>query len=270
MALIDKTVLQGIADRLAWQSKQLVEAFDTIDDDNGGAGTGYFERVSETDDADVEIPLVSNYNTADAGTTARAAMRNMTTFTTIVTSMDTHFSRVSQSGSWDGYCTAEGVEVSSYFNDVYYAAKNQNMLANNVFYDGLIVFGDCDITSTTTIDFTDGWDFGDGDATNRASEGPEVGSTVYYAPTQLQVYIPLTGGQIASGTQIVIDGKDESNATKQMTITPSASSTPGFAEDIGTTTDLWLDVTDVTVGGSNTAATGVFQITNKLLRTPAP
>ena len=234
MALIDKTTLLGVADRCASQYENVKIAFDTINI----TGTGfYWQRITATDDPDVEIPLLATYYNSDTtlalGTTVQNGMPQLTQ---IVTQMDSHFSRVSFSGSWDGYLTTEDERVSDYFNQVYYLAKGSYMLANNVFSESDDVFGTGEVVGGPSLQFTDGTDYGDGSATNRAS-GTD------FAPTQLKA---VADGAIgASNLDLRLSVKDPSDLPTTIDVTIPALTPDGGEVDIGIASDRFLDVTNI-------------------------
>jgi hypothetical protein len=234
MALIEKSVLLGIADRSATQYGKVKVAFDTMNITGGGF---YWQRVTNTDDPDVEIPLLSTYYNTDTTLTLSGTVRNgMPQLLAIATQMDQHFSRVDFSGSWDGYLTAEDERVSDYFNQVYYIAKGSYMLANNVFSETDDVFGNVEIVGGPAVQFTDGTDYGDGSSTNKAD-----GSN--FAPTQLKVV--CDGAIGGSNLDLRLSVKDPDDVSTTIDVTIPSGSPDGTEIDVGTSSDRFLDVTGV-------------------------
>ena len=239
MALIDSTTLLGIADRCAAQYGYLKTAFDSISLTGGvsACNSYYWQMITATDDPDVEIPLESTYYNSDINLSLVTCVRSGTPqLTSIVTTMDNHFSRVSHSGSWDGFLTTNDERVSDYFNKVYYIAKGSYMLANNVFSEADDVFGTAEVEAGPSVTFTDGDDYGDGSASNRAS-----GS--YFAATQLKVV--CVGAIGATDLDLRLSVKDEDDVATTIDVTVPALSLDGAEIDVGTVTDRFLDVTGI-------------------------
>jgi hypothetical protein len=234
MALINKTVLLGIADRCATQYGKVKVAFDTMNI----TGTGfYWQRVTGTDDPDVEIPLLSTYYNSDTTLTLSSSVRNgMPQLTQIVTTMDNHFSRVAHTGSWDSFLTTYDERVSDYFNQVYYLAKGSYMLANNVFSETDDVFGRAEVIAGPAVQFTDGTDYGDGSATNLAD-----GS--YFAATQLKAV--CDGAIGGTNLDLRLSVKDKDNNPTTIDVTIPALSPDGTEIDIGGASDRFLNVTGI-------------------------
>ena len=136
MALIDTTTLLGIADRAAYQYGQLKITCLAIQAVGGGL---YFTRVTATEDPDVEIPTVADYDRVDKDLLVTYAAKNGTLLGNIISAMEAHFSRPGPSGAplqlggWDGYLSTANKRVSQYFAELYYACKGWYMLAINVF-----------------------------------------------------------------------------------------------------------------------------------------
>lgn len=237
MALITQASLTGIADRVARQYGKVATAFTTINA-TSVTNKSYFTWASEDDDPDVEIPLVASYYNTDINTTLATCVRSgMGTVLTIVTQMDTHFTRtgVSLTGSWNGYCTLKDMRVSDYFNQVYYLAKSAYMYANNVFSEGNDLFGTVDLIAGPTVVFTDGTNYGNGAATNLATGGQ-------YAATQLRARIVTKGATLLD---LTITGKNKLNVSFSVDVAITANSAPGADVNVGTSADRFLDVTSV-------------------------
>ena len=262
MALIQPSVLLGIADRAAYQYGLVKVAFDSIN----LTGTGLYQtRITATDDVDVEIPLLSAYYSVDDGISLTTCVRNgIPQLLSVVNSMDNHFARasVAHTGSWDGYCTSYNKRLSDYFNKLHYLAKGAYMLANNVFSESNDSFGIAEVIAGPAITFTDGDDYGDGSITNRAS-----GS--YFAATQLRVVV--TDGAIgANDLDLTLSVKDVDNNPTTVDVTVPGLSAEGASVDVGTSADKFLDVTGVgiTVAGTSNLGDKVT-IYNKKERTIA-
>jgi len=255
MGLIDSATLLGIADRAGYQYGLLVAPFEVINVTGGGF---YWQRVTATDDPDVEIPLLNTYYTTDTTgfdleTTVKSGLPKLLS---IVTAMDAHFGRVTYTGGWDGFLTSNDERVSDYFNQLYYGAKTTYMLANNVFSETEDTFGTWQYGDT----FTDGIDYGDGSPTNRASG-------TNFAATQLKAIVD-TGSTSCTSLILRLSVKDEDNVPTTID-TPAITGGVGTEVDIGTSADRFLDVTNI-VKVSGDLSGNIVRIENKKERQVAP
>jgi len=255
MGLISSSVLEGIADRAAYQYGLYSQPFDSINVTGGGY---YWQRATDGDDPDVEIPLLNTYYTIDTTcfNLSTAFRTGLTKMLQIVTAMETHFTRVGHTGGWDSYLSSVPMRVSDYFNQVYYSAKGQYLLANNVFSESDDTLGTWDYTTG----FTDGIDYGNGSWNNRAN-----GS--YFAPTQLKAVID-TGSTSCVSLILELSVKDYQNLPTTIQ-TSAMSGTAGDEFDIGISTDRFLDVTNITVVSGSSSGNRVV-ILNKKERVVAP
>jgi len=233
MALIAQSVLIGIADRAAMQYKYLEDAFTSLNETGGGL---YFDRVTVTDDPDVEIPLEAIYEIVDENMLVAQAVKQ-TVLGNVVTAMNKHFNIESggvplQVGGWDGYCQAKDIRMSDYFNKLHHAAQFDWMRAIDVFSEGEDVFATLEVVAGPTLSFADGVNYGNGDATNPAS-----GS--YFAATQLKVVVVTMG---ATDLDLRLSVKDVSDNPTTIDVTVPAGSAPGTEVNIGLITDRFLDV----------------------------
>jgi hypothetical protein len=235
MALIDTTTLLGIADRAAQQYNILNTAYLQANQEGGGY---YFGRVTLTNDQDVEIPLERPYQIVDEDLQTDFAIRNGTHLANIVNAMLVHFNirnsanQPLQAGGWDGYLYTKNVRVSWWFNKLYFAIKNQYLLAVNVFSETDDVFATLDVAAGPTLNFTDGVNYGTGSTSNLAN-----GSN--FAATQLKIVVTSMG---ASPLDLRLSVKDINNLPTTIDVTVPASSPAGTEIPIGTSSDRFLDV----------------------------
>jgi len=240
MPLVTISTLLSVADRCAYQYGKVAAAFDNISPTGSGSwGTGatyYWEKVTSTDDPDVEIPTLSPYYTVDTTgmNLAQTVRSGMSSLGTIVTAMDAHFARMNYTGSWDGMLTTNNERVSDHFNQVYYLFKGSYMLANNVFPESAKTFGEWDYGDIFTV----GTSFGNGAVTNKANG-------TYFAATQLKIVVGPTSTSITDLT-MVITGMQLGNPSP-VTITAAniSAGSPGDEFDVGTTSDRFLSVTNL-------------------------
>jgi len=254
MALINKTIALQITDRAARQYGKFIVGFTGISATSADYPS-YFNAVTVTNDPDVEIPLESTFFNADATVNATTAFKSsMQQIYQVVTIMGSHFTRVGQSGGWDGYLTGQDVRVSDYFNQVNYAAVSQYLLANNVFSEGDDLFGTVTSNETASPVFVDGVSYGNGAVTNRATNG-------MYAASQLKVKVV---GDCTSDFELEIIGKNKLNVTASVTVLVTGGTLDGTFVDVGTTSDRFLDVVSVSAIDLNYGTSGdVLEIYNK-------
>jgi hypothetical protein len=248
MALIATSVLIGIADRAAYQYKLLEDAFTSLNATGGGK---YFDRVTVTDDPDIEIPLEATYRIVDNNmlvlwTVKQSVLGN------VVTAMNAHFNIESggsplQVGGWDGYCQDNDIRMSDYFNKLYYAAQFDWMRAIDVFSESDDVFATLDVAAGPTLNFTDGVNYGNGAAINPATGG-------LFAATQLKIVVVTMG---AIDLDLRLSVKDVDNNPTTIDVTVPGGSAPGTEVNIGLVTDRFLDVFNaVFVPAGNTGTLG--------------
>jgi hypothetical protein len=236
MPLIDTTTLLRVADRAAYQYGQINSLMAAI----SAVGLGYyFETVSATEDADVELPLDGPYYNVDQDFVTDVVVKNGMPLGDIVFAMDNHFNRLDgsgvplQAGGWDGYLTDEDERVSYYFAQLYFAVKGYYMLANNVFSESADQFARLQVSAGPTLTFTDGISYGNGSDLNPANG-------TYYAATQLKVVVTTMG---ATQLDVRLSVKDINNNPTTIDVTIPGGSTPGTVVAVGSTTDRFLDVT---------------------------
>lgn len=256
MALIDTATLLGIADRAAKQYSLIKTAMESADVEGGG---WYFDRVSSTDDPDVEIPTGLSYEIVDEDLDTDFAIRNGTRLSNIVGAMETHFNRRDasnnplQSGGWDGYLSANDIRVSWWFNSLYRAVKSRSMLAINVFSETDDTFATVEVDAGA-VDFTDGVNYGNGNSTNLAN-----GSN--FAATQLRAVV-VTMGSVDLDLRLGVKDIDDLPTTIDVTI--PADSPTGTVVEIGLSSNRYLDVisADFVPGGDEGTDGDQIQIKN--------
>jgi len=242
MPLIDVPTLLGIADRAAYQTMTYSNAVDLLSIEGGGY---YFDRVTATNDPDVEIPTDRNYHSVDEQLpNLDWLLSHGTQLPTIIGSMDAHFARRTgpggaalQTGGWDGYLYQEGERVSQWFNRLFFATRGFYMLAINVFSESEDLFGTADMSGGPTINYTDGVNYGNG-----ADYNPANGSN--YAGTQLKAKVVTMG---ASSLDIRLSVKNLNNNPVTIDVNIPGSTPVGTEIAIGTASDRFLDVMGVSL-----------------------
>lgn len=237
MSLIDKTVLLGIADRASYQYKALYDGWSAASLAGGGF---YFDRVTSTDDKDVELPTIDGYNNVDQSfiNDFSKYIRFGTQLCNIVVNMESHFSRKDTSGAtlqvggWDGYLFSHNERVSWWFSQLFYSCHDYYMLAKNVFSESDDKFATLEVDSTPSIVFTDGVNYGTGEDSN-AANGDN------FAGTQLKALVVSMGG---TDLDVRLNVKDLNNNPTTIDFNVPAGTLAGTEISIGTTSDRFLDV----------------------------
>jgi len=236
MSLIDTTTLLKVADRAAYQYFQFQTACVLSKQQGNG---WYFETVSETEDADVEIPLDSAYNDVDNDLLIGKVVKSGTNLGLIIGAMNAHFNRwdnaghVLQAGGWDGYLTDKDQRVSYYFSQLFFDTQGFYMLANNVFSESEDQFARLQVTTGPSLTFTDGLNYGNGNALNPANG-------TFYAATQLKIVVTTMG---SVDLDLVLTVKDESNNLTTLSVTVPGDSVAGAEIAVGDSSKRFLDVT---------------------------
>lgn len=248
MPLIDSTTLLKVADRAAYQYGQIEANLDAITQ----VGLGlYWTIVTATDDADVEIPTQAPYYNVDNDFEIADVVRWGTRLPDIVWAMEAHFNRpngsggILQVGGWDGYLQSKNKRVSQYFSELFFVAHAFNMLAVNVFSESVDTFATAVRNATPGITFTDGVSYGNGSTTNPANG-------TYFAATQLKAYVVSMGG---TNLDLRLSVKDVGNNPVTIDVTIPGGSLPAAEIPIGTTSDRFLDVTNITLVPAGAAGT---------------
>ena len=248
MPLIDSTTLLKVADRAAYQYGQIKANLDVITQVGSGL---YWTIVTATEDADVELPLEQPYYEVDEDFAIADVVRWGTRLQAIVWAMEAHFSLpngsggVLQLGGWDGYLQAKNERVSQYFSELFFVAHAFNMLAVNVFSENVDTFATAVRNATPGITFTDGVSYGNGSSTNPANG-------TYFAATQLKAYVVSMGGV---NLDLRLSVKDVGDNPVTIDVTIPGGSLPATEIPIGTTSDRFLDVTNVTLVPAGSAGT---------------
>ena len=253
MAVISKTVLIGMADRAASQFDLIRIAFATINDVGGGL---FYTRSNDTNDSDVGLPLGQPLDNIDKGWDIVTNINSGTPLHELITAMEKHFTKVGET-TWDAFLLANDERVSDYFNQIYFSIKEQYLKADNVFSEKDDLLGSGDVSSGPTLDFTDGINYGDGNANNFAD-----GSN--FAASQLR--IKVVGGAIG-GTDLDIDvvGKNEDGDSRTVSVVIPASTAENAFIDVGTSANRFRDITNIIYTPSADPGTvgDSFEVRNK-------
>lgn len=227
MALINTNILLRIADRVAFQFKILEEACCAMQQQGLGF---YFDEITKSNDADVEIPLGYVYRQIDLISFIEKVVKS-SGLSAVIYAMDNHFNLVGSRGGWDGYLATHDVRVSYSFAKLLRLTTGSYLLANNVFSEEEKVFANLKVLENN-LEFIDGVSHGNGNVFNPANG-------IYYAPTQLAVKVVSMG---TSNLDINLTVKNKFNNPTLVDVTIPGGSPPGSMLEIGTNTDRFLDV----------------------------
>ena len=138
------------------------------------------------------------------------------------------------SNDLDAFLTSEAIKAHPEFNTLYYNIYSSYLSAANVF---------APTTEMGRVDMADGaWTFTEGSAI----------STTYYSPAQLQIYVPATYTIGGVDCVLTITCVKSDDTTENKDATMPADSVAGTTVDVATASDVYKDVSTVTVtGGTN-------------------
>lgn len=248
MALIDQTSFLKIADRAASQYKILEDASLAAQAEGNGF---YAAIVTDTDDPDVEIPMLDSAVRVDTDIKADRMVAVGTMMSDIFWAMTRHFAmpdtdgKPLQSGGWDGYLQEKDLRVSWYFAKFHLAVSGRFMLAIDVFSEGEDVFGTAEVVAGPAIDFVDGIDYGNGSIENPANG-------LYYAGTQLRVKVLIDG---AADLDLRLHVKNLNDNPVTIDVMVPAGTPVGDYVTVGTPADRFLDLTGVSISPGGSAGT---------------
>jgi hypothetical protein len=169
----------------------------------------------------------------------------------VIWAMENHFNRsngsggVLQQGGWDGYLMSHNDRVSQYFGELFFIIHGNYMLAVNVFSESVDDMATAVRNATPAITFTDGVSYGNGAVTNPANG-------TYFAASQLKVYVVAMGG---ANLDLRLSVKDVNNNLTTIDVTVPGGSPPATEIAIGTTSNRFLDVTNITLVPAGSAGT---------------
>lgn len=227
MALITDEIAQGIIDRIAYIEKNLAAAIE--------GGTGYYDRVTASDDPSVELPLGPAAYSVDQAIASGAFYQSLQI--ELVQGLRQHLQRVPDEGETkevyatiDEWLTAVEWRVPSWFNELVFRATGSRLSAANV-YDDVVEMGTFAVTGSGTGTFTDG-----------------SALSAYTGGNELEAYVPAD--KTATNVALNVTCKLPSGNTEVKQITVDGAE--GTTVDIGDG-DIYTDITAVAIasGGSN-------------------
>lgn len=181
MAIFNLATASGLSDRLA----AIVQAVDNavIPARVGAVGVaspgGFFNRVSVTQDYNVESSFITPTYNADNELSGVSILASDAKFQALVQSLDTHTQQVA-GVTFDVYCTNSGLRNSEYFAKLYGQVKGVQLSSSNVFAESQVV-----LASTTggsgSWAFTAGTDLGAGGVTKYAGTSVSTGAALLIA-----------------------------------------------------------------------------------------
>lgn len=247
MAVIDLWVFSGVADRVAKQAEHVKSGLDLA----YGGDLKYYERVTSTDDYDVEYDLITPAEDLDNDFSHTTILS--TIFRDLVNALETHVTGESYD-DLDAYLTDKDIDVSWHFDDAYNATKGNHLNAINVFGDVVPNLGEWEATGSGTGTFTDGSIVGTGTGKTSSTNRCE---------TLLEAYCVTAIG----GTNLILDitlTDDDGTAASEAVTVPSGSAL-GTTVDIGGTSRYYVDVTNIRAAGGTSG--DKIRIRSKIKRT---
>ena len=244
MPIIANNVFSGLSDRIAFQAKQLEDAVTACLPVGGGL---YFSRVTTGDDYQVENPLITPAYNMDNNLPNFSGVDKTilnSTFSSLIGGIDSHISTVgSPSGitSEDQFLTTSGLNVSKYYDDVYFAIKNTHLNAINVFGPQQQI-ARLATTASGVGSYSHIQALGTG--SGKVSSNPPN-----YAGAQFEVITETVIGANDLQLDVKIKKEDGTATSRGVTVTNGTASGVGF--DLGTSSDSYIDVTNIAFTGGN-------------------
>ena len=227
MALITDEIAQGLIDRIAYIEKNIAAAI--------AGGTGYYDRVTASDDPSVELPLGQAAYSVDLAIASGAFYQSLQI--ELVQGLRQHLQRAPDTGETkavyatiDEWLTAVEWRVPSWFNELVFRATGSRLSTANV-YDDVVEMGTFAVTGSGTGEFTDG-----------------SALSAYAGGNELEAYVPAGKEATTVALNVTCQLPSGSTEVKQITVNGEA----GTTVDIGDG-DIYTDITTVTIasGGSN-------------------
>lgn len=245
MALISPTAFINVVDRMGGQYKIINNAVAAL---NALGPASYFNMITGTDDADVEVPIISTADMADRNiNTTGFITQGFASIFRLIPAIESHFTRVAFAGGFDQYCQTNNIRVSDLFHNLYLLTKGNAMLAKNVFATGAYVFSTLTINAGPVIGFVAGANFGNGAVPARQALNNN------FAATQLAIRVVSMG---AAQCNLTIFGTDPLNNLQNNNVVIPASSAPGTLIPIGTSVNRYLAVGSVAFTDVNQGTVG--------------
>jgi hypothetical protein len=243
MPIVAPELFKGIADRLSKQWQFLVNATQEVTAKGGGLfyprlhdGTGVGGNYS------VEGDLIAAANSTDTILHDSGIMAD-SYFATLINALNTH---VTNQGADDlnAYLNISGINVSAYYEEVYYQVRGSHLEARNVFspYDQETM-ATVDVSASGVGVFTDGVALGTGTG--------DV-STTNHAAGMLHIVLQsgITPTDTILNLQLLAELYPDGSVATSANVTVPAGTAAGELISVGTSgVNTYLDVTNVITAG---------------------
>ena len=259
MGTISVALITDITDRIAAQAQFLQSGLLQANQDV--VDGRFFDRITESDDPDIELDLLGTYRALDVNFSTSEEFRRI--FGTAVASLQNHVIRTT-GRDMNTYFTTSGIQVAHDFARVFNASRGSELTANNTFGDSVDPMWTISFTGSGTGTSTDGGAVGTGGTSLHSDTATIALPKGNHGPEQLEVIVE--SGTATEPIQLDIQGKNRAGTivnAPAFTIV-AGNVTPGYTQDVGTSTDLFLDVTRVQFNGG--ASTDKIRIRSKVLR----
>jgi len=259
MPIISQAVFEGITDRMAYQGEQISLAVAAGAPVGGGL---YFTRVTNTDDYEVENPLITPANNLDNNYPNFSGVEKSclnATFNSMVSALDTHMSSAGAGTgitTQDAYMTYSGINVSYRYDDVYNAVKNAHLDSINVF-GPQTQLARVATTASGVGSYTRLSRLGTG-----SGKVNDRGALPNYAGAQFEAIAETLIG--ANDLQIDVHVTKEDGSADSVGVTIPGGTTSGTGFNLGSSSDDFIDTTNIAFAGGNNGDSVV--VVNKLER----
>ena len=209
MGLFTTATASGISDRIA----AIVEAVDNavipsrVGSPSVAAPGGFFNRVSNTQDYNVEVGFITPAYNADLELSGVTILGSDSKFQALIQSMDAHTS--SAGGvTYDVYCTNSGLQNSEYFAKFYGQVKGTQLSSRNVFSESSVRVASTYMVGSGNWTFIPGTDLGSGGVAKYAGTPTSTGASLLMAA--------LPSGISTSSCAMSVSGLDDNGNSNQV------------------------------------------------------
>lgn len=246
MAIIPTETCSGLTDRIAYQTGQMINTFALI---GGNGGGDCFRRVTAPQIYEVERDFDTPGREWEISLSGISSFPNLPKLVAIVNAFDTHTQNVG-AVSFDTYLTRSGLNVANTFALDYLYIRGSSLSANNVYSEVDVPMGNIQqiVSGTGVWAFTDGQPLGIGSGSF---------SDTNHCAQQLLAYLG-SGITVSSTVTLTVTATKEDGSSTSKNVVFTSSDPANTHRAIGTTSDQFLDVTNITAVGVVTGTPTVF------------
>lgn len=247
MPVINATTFKGVADRIAAQWILIKAA---IIDSKAEGGGKFYTRIHDgvgTGDPVVERDLVRPANVLDDNMSSGLVASSF--YGSFINALKQH---VSGQGyrSLDIYLNTLGINVSPYFEDVYYLATGSHLDARNVFENPAgTILGTVSLSGSSVGTYVHGTRVGTG--TGKVASDNHAASNLKVVPTTT-----VGGTDIILDLALLSEAPTDGSVAASMQVTIPSGTVAGTVIDVGVPyTNMYLDVTNIRFAGGSASDT---------------